>query len=91
MNAATIPALRAADFQFGMSSRTLKRRRPALLLLGLVFVEDGRGSYYARRDLTDRLSTTHQAERGFSPAPSKIKPGSGDQRPTSHDQRRPAT
>jgi hypothetical protein len=40
-----------------ISESTLRRRRPVLRRLGLVFVENGRGSFYASAELASQLPT----------------------------------
>lgn len=49
---------------FGISQSTLRRRRPQLRLLGIEFVENGRGSLYVLAGLTDRLPTNSLPEQG---------------------------
>jgi hypothetical protein len=44
--------------RFLMSQSTLRRRRPELRRLGIVFVERGRGSFYVAPELADHLPTT---------------------------------
>lgn len=44
---------------FDISESSLKRRRPALLRLGLVFVENGRGSFYATAELIRQLPSDY--------------------------------
>jgi hypothetical protein len=56
--------------QFVISEQTLRRRRPELRRLGLVFVENGRGSFYATAELTDRLPTASLPDELSAPAPS---------------------
>jgi hypothetical protein len=50
--------------RFDIGQSTLRRRRPELRRLGIVFVEDGNRSFYATRELTDRVPTTYQPEAG---------------------------
>lgn len=71
--AAKTPALAIADFvqksggavysseilgTFGISPSSLRRRRPALRRLGIVFVENGAGSFYAVDALAQQLPAT---------------------------------
>lgn len=43
--------------RFGLSQSTLRRRRPELARLGIVFISDGNRSMYATRELTHQLPT----------------------------------
>lgn len=42
---------------FGIGQSTLRRRRPALARLGIVFVEDGNRSFYATSELVHQLTS----------------------------------
>ena len=46
--------------RFGIGESTLRRWRPALRRLDIEFVERGRWSFYARRDLLARYPTTRR-------------------------------
>ena len=46
--------------RFQLSPTTLRRRRPQLARLGIVFVSDGNRSYYATREAAHRLPTSYQ-------------------------------
>jgi hypothetical protein len=43
---------------FFLSETTLRRRRPALARLGIRFLENGRGSFYATAELAKQLPST---------------------------------
>jgi len=45
--------------RFWISQSTLRRRRPDLARLGIVFVEDGNRSLYATRELIQQLTTNY--------------------------------
>jgi DNA-binding IscR family transcriptional regulator len=49
--------------RFRISESTLRRRRPVLRRLGLVFVENGRGSFYASAELASQLPTDYLPSR----------------------------
>jgi DNA-binding IclR family transcriptional regulator len=52
--------------RFQLSASTLRRRRPELHRLGLIFVERGRGSFYVAPQLAGLLLTSYQPKRVFS-------------------------
>jgi hypothetical protein len=70
--AARAPAVAIADFvrrrgaaysteildAFGIGYSSLRRRRPTLRRLGIVFVENGAGSFYATEELARQLRST---------------------------------
>jgi hypothetical protein len=49
--------------RFWISQSTLRRRRPELARLGIVFVENGNRSTYATRELTEQLPSRCQPQR----------------------------
>jgi hypothetical protein len=51
---------------FGLSESTLRRRRPELLRLGIVFLEAGNRSLYATRELAHQVPTTYQPEEALA-------------------------
>jgi hypothetical protein len=62
--------------RFMISPSSLRRRRPALRALGIVFVENGAGSYYATEALARQLpaasaSTTEPLRTTTEPLPTK--------------------
>jgi phage terminase large subunit-like protein len=89
--AARAPALAIADFvrrsggavysseildMFHIGYSSLKRRRLALRRLGIVFVENGAGSFYATEDLARQLphaspSVTDRLSTATDPLPTK--------------------
>lgn len=48
--------------RFGIGHSVLKRRRPELRRLGIVFVEDGNRSFYATEALIHRLPSKYQPQ-----------------------------
>jgi hypothetical protein len=44
--------------RFFLSETTLRRRRPELARLGIVFIENGRGSLYTTADLARQLPSS---------------------------------
>jgi DNA-binding IscR family transcriptional regulator len=54
--------------RFRISESTLRRRRPVLRRLGLVFVENGRGSFYATAELASQLPTDYLPNAPFGSA-----------------------
>lgn len=51
---------------FRLSPSTLRRRRPELARLGVVFIEDGNRSLYATRELAHQVPTKYQPEPAVS-------------------------
>jgi hypothetical protein len=52
--------------RFWISQSTLRRRRPELARLGIVFVEDGNRSFYATRELIQQLPTNYHPQSPVS-------------------------
>ena len=52
--------------RFQLSASTLRRRRPELRRLGLLFVERGRGSFYVAPQLVEFLSASYRSNDVFS-------------------------
>jgi hypothetical protein len=48
--------------RFLISSSTLRRRRPELRRLGIVYVPNGRGSFYATPGIAGRLPASYRSE-----------------------------
>ena len=53
---------------FWISQSTLRRRRPELARLGIVFVEDGNRSLYATRELAHQVPTMYTPQDAVSAA-----------------------
>ena len=83
MSALAAPALAIANYvrnregavssaeileRFWISQSTLKRRRPELARLGVVFVADGNRSFFAVRELVEQLPGNYQPHGRFSTA-----------------------
>jgi DNA-binding IscR family transcriptional regulator len=64
--------------RYGLSQSTLRRRRPELARLGIVFISDGNRSMYATRELvrelTDQVPTNCHQKHGSrdEPSPSQV-------------------
>jgi hypothetical protein len=53
--------------RFGLSQSTLRRRRPELARLGIVFISDGNRSMYATHELTDNYLPSATKSERFNP------------------------
>lgn len=60
--------------RFWISQSTLRRRRPELARLGILFHEDGNRSFYATRELTKQLPSKYQPQEPFSADSSALVP-----------------
>jgi hypothetical protein len=76
--------------RFGVGHSTLKRRRPELRRLGIVFVEDGNRSFYATRQLIKDFppSTNQVPTKRRSPDENGRHPVVGSERDDQRNLRR---